>query len=134
MIGLLIVTHHQVGQVLFDTAVSIYGQPPFFYAIIHVEHDIDVQQAEAEMSEQIKKLDQGDGVLILTDIYGATPANIAFRQIQTNHAYLISGMNLPMLLKVFNYADLDLGELVEKAVAGAIQGIMIKSQPSLGDR
>lgn len=73
--------------------------------------------------ELVKSLNQGDGVLVLSDIFGATPANIA-QQLLSNDVVVIYGLSLPMLFRIFNYPDLSLPELLDKAIAAAHDGIM----------
>ena len=70
-------------------------------------------------------LDDGDGVLILTDIYGATPSNIACALHSGGGSRVVSGLNLPMLIRAFNYPDDDLTGLVERAREGGTRGIHI---------
>ncbi|HEX5638048.1 MAG TPA: PTS fructose transporter subunit IIA, partial [Gammaproteobacteria bacterium] len=78
----------------------------------------------------ITKLDQGDGVLLLTDIFGGTPCNIsqALHKLALDHGNkirLVAGVNLPMLVRVLNYVDLDLNELARKAASGGRDGIVL---------
>ena len=72
----------------------------------------------------IEQLDQGDGVLILTDMYGSTPGNIACALGQNNRVAVVAGLNLPMLVRVLNYPQLDLHTLAEKAESGGRIGIV----------
>lgn len=67
----------------------------------------------------------GDGVLVLTDIYGSTPGNIANRLFDAHGVAVIAGINVPMLIRVLNYPDLSLEELVNKAVTGGHDGIIL---------
>ena len=72
----------------------------------------------------ISKVDDGTGVLVLTDMYGGSPSNIAKKLLQTNNIYGISGVNLPMLIRVLTYREKDLKTLVKKALSGGSEGIM----------
>ena len=74
--------------------------------------------------DKTHKLDHGQGVLILTDIYGSTPSNIACALSTKENVRIISGINLPMLIRVLNYPNLELDELVLKAISGGQEGIM----------
>jgi PTS system ascorbate-specific IIA component len=71
----------------------------------------------------IERLDTGDGVLILTDAYGSTPSNIANRLGEQAHTEVVAGVNLPMLVKIFNYPLLDLAAMARAAVEGGQRGI-----------
>jgi len=71
----------------------------------------------------LQKLNSGQGVLILTDMYGATPSNIVSELLDPSRV-LVSGINLPMLVRVMNYPDLDLNDLAEKAISGGQDGIL----------
>ena len=75
----------------------------------------------------VNELDTGDGVLILTDLCGATPSNIACRLSHLQHVKVVVGLNMPMLLRILNYPNLSLEEMAEKAVDGGRQGVMLLS-------
>jgi PTS system ascorbate-specific IIA component len=77
----------------------------------------------------VEQLDQGDGVLVLTDIYGSTPSNIASHLSSRPGVQVVAGLNLPMLLRVLNYARLDLATLAEKAVSGGREGVVYFGDP-----
>ncbi|MBA3582624.1 MAG: PTS fructose transporter subunit IIA [Gammaproteobacteria bacterium] len=118
-VGLLLITHNDIGAHLLATAREIMGgaikTPVDCMAIrSQCEPSLELQQA----TRQIALLDSGQGVLILTDLYGATPSNIANRLACHSGIRVVAGLNLPMLVRVLNYADLGLDELTEKAVSG----------------
>lgn len=73
----------------------------------------------------VDRLQSGDGVLILTDMYGSTPSNVANRLMAKDGIQIVSGINLPMLLRVLNYPELGLEELVQKAVSGGRDGVRV---------
>ena len=83
--------------------------------------EIILQRANNELDA----LNDGEGVLILTDAYGATPSNIACKLLEHAHANMVSGINLPMLMRVFNYFTEDLETLAHKAAEGGIRGIQL---------
>jgi PTS system ascorbate-specific IIA component len=86
----------------------------------------DVDQALQDARSHARRLDSGDGVLVLTDVYGATPSNIAERVAEPGLAiHRVSGLNLPMLLRVLNYAEQSLTELAQTAAHGGRSGIRI---------
>jgi PTS system ascorbate-specific IIA component len=80
--------------------------------------------------ELVKDLNDGSGVLILSDICGATPCNIASRLVDPGHAELISGVNLPMLVRALTYREESLTSVMEKAMAGGVNGVMHLSEVS----
>ena len=80
----------------------------------------------------LDQLDEGDGVLVLTDAYGSTPSNIACRLGARRQVAVVTGLNLPMLLRVLNYPALPLDELKEKAVSGGRDGVLLVPGDSCG--
>lgn len=130
MIGLLLITHNRIGDELLKTATGMLGMCPVMTVALPVtpENDPDVVLNEARRN--VTKLNQGAGVLVLTDIYGSTPSNIAVQLIENNHVRVIAGVNLPMLVRVLNYPRLGLDELVNKALSGGRDGILLSSPSS----
>ncbi len=125
-VGLLIITHGQVGKALVEAATSVLGMCPLQTYILSVPQDCK-PEAQAEKARQsIDQLDDGAGVLVLTDMYGATPSNIA-STLQGERIAVVSGLNLPMLVRVLNYPGLSLEELVEKACSGGRDGVLLCS-------
>ncbi len=127
--GVLIVTHEGVGEALMATAVGMLGFCPLAAAVLPVTRDADPDLLQKRAEELGARLDSGDGLLILTDIYGSTPANIACR-LHGVRRVVVAGVNLPMLVRVFNYASLSLEDLVEKALSGGREGILLCRPPS----
>lgn len=99
MIGVLITTHGNLGNELIKAAELIRGS---LKGIVHVSVDQTkgVEDLKKEISTAIKKLDQGQGVLILTDLFGGTPSNISLSFLKEGKVEVITGVNLPMLLKL----------------------------------
>jgi PTS system ascorbate-specific IIA component len=124
-VSILLMTHEGIGQA-FIRAVKVALARPLPLKISYVEFfdPIDVDKLTEELLQAIKTFDQGDGILIITDIYGATPCNIAKRLMQHEQVRVITGLNLPMLLRVMNYPDLKLVDMAQKAIAGAQAGII----------
>ncbi|MDQ3563847.1 MAG: PTS sugar transporter subunit IIA [Pseudomonadota bacterium] len=123
-VGILIIGHDNVGESLRDNAVKTFGAEPLPLAVVSIGRDCEPERAHAQASAMIQALDQGDGVLVLTDICGATPCNIATRLLGEARVKIVTGVNLPMLLRVLNYADLGLERLVDKAITGGRDGIV----------
>jgi PTS system ascorbate-specific IIA component len=124
-VSLLLITHDQAGDLLLRTAEAILGQHPLTTGTLAVENDHDCEQLQRQATQLVTRLDQGEGVLVLTDLFGSTPANIATKLQQDGRVNVLSGVNLPMVLKIFNYASLPLEELTTKALAGGQDSIRL---------
>ncbi len=124
MIPLLIVAHGTLGESLIQCASFVLGHRPEQLESL----DLSVSDEPDEMlvwaRAQIARMDQGKGVLILTDVYGATPCNTICKLIEHEHVEAVAGVNLPMLLKALTNRDDDLPLLIRKAVQGGQGGIM----------
>jgi PTS system mannose-specific IIA component len=115
-IGLLIVTHNTIGADLLDTAKDILGKLPIKVAVVNIKRSSNYEKKVSEVEKNIVKLNQGEGVLVLTDIFGATPSNIAVKAAKATNTKVIAGINLPMLLRIFNYSSLPLEKIIDKAI------------------
>lgn len=124
-IGLLVVTHDEIGATLMATAIKMFGRSPLSYKALSVSEDCDPDACRQSAQRLVDELDRGDGVLVLTDMYGSTPCNIATAVIEPGRVNVIAGLSLPMLVRVFNYPHLDLERLTHKAVSGGHDGIML---------
>ncbi|MEO5573481.1 MAG: PTS fructose transporter subunit IIA [Gammaproteobacteria bacterium] len=123
-IGLLIVTHNNIGTNLVDTATAMLGVCPLATEVLSVPQNCDPEMLLRKAQQLVTTLDQGNGVLVLTDIYGSTPSNIAHSVRREGIVEVISGINLPMLVRILNYPRLSLTELTAKAVSGGKDGIL----------
>ncbi|MCF6324934.1 MAG: PTS sugar transporter subunit IIA [Gammaproteobacteria bacterium] len=123
-VGLLIVTHGEVGQALLDSAYAMLGGSVLQVGVVSVANGSDPDEIVKEVGTAISTLNKKDGVLLLTDMYGATPSNIVMRlQDDSAHVMVVAGINLPMLIRVLNYPDLSIEQLLEKALSGGRDGI-----------
>jgi len=122
-VGVLIISHDGIGPALLGTATLMLNDCPLQTKLLTVSRDSDPDNLSADAIEQIEALDTGNGVLVLTDLYGSTPCNIAQKLTSQKHIHVVSGLNLSMLIRVFNYPQLTLKELSEKAVSGGKDGI-----------
>lgn len=104
MIGILITTHAGLGSELIRAAEMIKGEMP---QVMHISIDqtSSMEEIKNEISSAIKKLDHGQGVLILTDLFGGTPANVSLSFMKEGKVEVITGVNLPMLLKISEGRD-----------------------------
>ena len=99
MIGIVVVTHGQVATELVNAAETIVGDLPHFSAVSIGWHE-DTEDARAEIEQAIARVEQGNGVLILTDMFGGTPTNLAVTFLALDRVEVITGVNLPMLIKL----------------------------------
>ena len=124
-VGVLIISHNGIGAALFGTANFMIKDSPLDVKLLSANRESDVDDLYESAILLIKELDNGDGVLVLTDLYGSTPSNIANSLHEYANINIISGLNLSMLIRLFNYPDLNLADLPEKAYSGGIDGITI---------
>lgn len=124
MIGILIIAHGTMGESLVHSASHVMGtRPPLLRQLgIGMHDDPAVMLPQAQ--QLLKELDQGQGVLILSDIYGATPCNIVGRLLQPGRVEGVAGVNLPMLVRALTYRNGDIAKLVEKALSGGREGVI----------
>jgi PTS system ascorbate-specific IIA component len=122
-VGILMITHGDIGKQMLLTATSVFGKNPFRVEILSVDNYDQPNDVKELGQKYVKFLDQGRGVLILTDIIGTTPSNIA-KSIDYKNIRVVAGLNLSMLLNVFNYSTDSLNQLANRAVDGGITGIM----------
>ena len=128
MSGVLLITHGNIGQDMLDTVTTILGGCPLDTLAIGVAADCDPDDVYATASQSCASLDDGGGVLVLTDLYGSTPSNIANRLLDAHNAIVVAGINIPMLLRIMNYPDRELENLAEFAASGARNGIVLTTR------
>ncbi len=125
MIGILIVAHGTLGESLIHCASHVMGKRPLYLRQLGVTVHDDPEAILPQGQDLIRFLDQGHGVLVMTDIFGATPSNIACKLLETNRVEGISGVNMPMLIRALTYREtMTLPELIGKALAGAHEGVI----------
>jgi PTS system ascorbate-specific IIA component len=124
MIGIFLVTHATLGESLIQCACHVLNKRPPQIAQLGVSAQDDPLDILPLARSMLGWVDSGDGVLLLTDIYGATPSNIAAKLAVPDKIELVAGVNLPMLLRVLTYRDRDMQTLVKRAVAGACDGVL----------
>jgi PTS system ascorbate-specific IIA component len=124
MIGILIVSHGTFGESLIHSASHVLGKRPLYLRQLGVTVHDDPDAILPMGVDLIRFLDQGQGVLVLTDIFGATPSNIAMKLIVPGRVEGVAGVNLPMLIRALTYRDEPLGSVLDKALSGAIEGVM----------
>ena len=115
MIGTLVVTHGHLAQELVAAAEMIVGEISHVQAVSIGWHD-DVNDARKEIERRIAEVDQGPGCLILTDMFGGTPSNIAFAFHEPGKVEVITGVNLPMIIKIAGQEEGDTLDALARAV------------------
>jgi mannose PTS system EIIA component len=124
MIGVLLVTHGSIGESLFTSASQILGVAPQQVATLSVWRQDDPDDLVLRARELLDGLDAGDGVLVLTDIFGATPGNVVSKLLQDGRVEGVSGVSLPMLLRVLTGRDGALAAVVQRALSGGSEGLV----------
>jgi mannose PTS system EIIA component len=123
MAGILIIAHAPFATALRDCVAHIYGGLPARIGAIDVSPDCDPVQVVQQAHAEVDRLREENGALVLTDMFGATPANIAGRLASLPEVRVLAGVNLPMLVRAVCYRATPLDTLVDKALAGASKGI-----------
>jgi len=124
MVGILIVAHGAFGEALIHCASHVLGKRPTQVLQLGVTVHDDPEALLPLARELVKQLDQGQGVLVFSDILGATPCNIASRLLQPGKVEGISGINLPMLIRALTYRDESLATVAAKAINGGLTGVV----------
>jgi mannose PTS system EIIA component len=124
MIGVLIVTHGEIGTALLTSASQILGGAPAQVSTLSVWRQDDPDDLILRARELLEQIDAGDGVLVLTDIFGATPGNVVSRLLEDDHVEGVSGVSLPMLLRVLTSRNGSLGAAVQRAISGGSEGVV----------
>ena len=124
MIGILIVTHGEIGTSLLESASQILGRRPGQVCTLSVWRQDDPDDLVLRAREMMEQIDAGDGVLILTDIFGATPGNVVSKLLHEGKVEGVSGVSLPMLLRVLTGRNGSLTAAVKRAVSGGSEGVV----------
>ena len=99
MIGIVIVTHRQLGDALIEAATFILGSKPAATVAVSVDLNDNAEKSRRQIEKAIKKVQQAKGVLVLTDMFGGTPSNLSYSFLEEGKVEVISGVNLPILIK-----------------------------------
>ena len=127
MIGLMIITHGNLALELRSAMEHMIGdQNNIEIFSITPEDDIDIQKNNIE--KKLKELNQGKGVIILTDVFGGTPSNLALNFLEPGVVEIMSGVNLPMLIKICQLRDKDISEVIQEGKNAAQKYISIASE------
>jgi PTS system ascorbate-specific IIA component len=124
-VGLLIITHGGIGTSLLAAATRMLGRCPLDADTLAITEESERDRLQNRARRMAERLDAGDGVLVLTDLYGSTPANIAGALGSLPAVRVLTGVNLPMLVRVLNYPALPLEEIAAKAQSGGREGVLL---------
>ncbi len=125
MIGIVVLAEKDLAAGLVSAAVRTLGSPPPGLQTVAVDYTSAPEVISESIHAAIQQADYGRGVLLLADIYGATHTNLACRQLERGRIELVTGVNLPMLLKALNYRHLSMDDLIDKALSGGSGGIVV---------
>lgn len=121
---ILLITHENVGQSLLKIAKHTFGYLPMPIKVIAVDYHESPETVIQDLKKIAENLSPDEDLLILTDMYGSTPCNIALALQQHPHLQVVSGLNLPMLIKILNYPNMPFHKLAQKAIQGGREGIV----------
>lgn len=128
MIGLVLVTHGRLAEEFRNAVEHVVG-PQERLATVSIDADDDMEQRRQDIVEAVKAVDTGTGVVVLTDMFGGTPSNLAISVMETGRVEVVAGMNLPMLIKLSSVRKTDdLTRAVEEAQLAGRKYINVASQ------
>jgi PTS system mannose-specific IIA component len=122
MIGILLMTHAPLGNAFIEAATHVFRARPERVEAIDVSADQDTAEVRRMAQEAITRIDDGSGVLVITDVMGGTPSNCTLPLCVPGHVEVIAGISLPMLLRALTYRKDTLDVVVEMALAGGQSG------------
>ncbi|NMG14079.1 PTS sugar transporter subunit IIA [Aromatoleum bremense] len=124
MIGIFLITHGTLGESLIQCASHVLNKRPRQTVQLGVSAQDDPVDMLPLARQMLAWADSGNGVLVLTDVFGATPSNIAAKLAVPGSIEVIAGVNVPMLLRVLTYRERDMDTLVQRAVSGGCDGVV----------
>ena len=124
MIGILIIAHGSLGESLISCASHVLGKTPPQLACFAVGTNDDPTDLLPQAQIVLENLNTGKGVIVLSDMYGATPCNLVTKLLLPSHVEGVAGVNLPMLVRVLSYRDKPMKTCIEKALSGGRDGVV----------
>jgi len=124
MIGVLIIAHGTLGEALVQAVTHVLGTKPPQFGVFAVSASDDPLLLLPKARAALETYDSGDGALVFSDLYGATPCNLAIKLAQPGRVEVVSGVNLPMLVRAFTYRTKGMETLVRKAISGGCEGVL----------
>lgn len=126
-VGIIIITHANYGAALLSATESILGSIPNCVAM-SVDMTADVEETVNKLRDTVESMDKGNGVLILTDMFGGTPTNLSLSLLSTDSVEVVTGVNLPMILRAASQNPTRVELLAEEARLAGVQGIISASE------
>lgn len=124
MIGILLITHGTLGESLIHTAIHVLNKRPPRVRQLGVTAQDDPRMLMPQARALVKDLNEGDGVLILTDMYGGSPSNVAAKLVVPGKIEAVAGVSLPMLIRALTYREKSLDVMITKAISGGCEGVL----------
>ena len=124
MIGIFLVTLGTLGEALIQCACHVLNKRPPQIVQLGLSAQDDPLDILPQARQMLSWADSGYGVLVMTDIFGATPGNVAAKLIEPGRVEAVAGVNLPMLLRVLTYRERDMDTLLKRAVSGGCEGVL----------
>jgi mannose PTS system EIIA component len=124
MIGILIIAHGSLGESLKECAKHVIGNEPRQLAFLAVNNQDDPNELLPKAQALVEELNSGEGVLVLSDMYGATPCNIVSKLLVPGRVEGVAGANMPMIVRTMTYRHESLSALIEKAISGGREGVV----------
>ncbi|EXI67320.1 MAG: EIIAB-Man [Candidatus Accumulibacter adjunctus] len=131
MIGIFLVTHGTLGESLIQNVCHVLNKRPPLIAQLGVAAQDDPLDILPLARLLLQEVDGGEGVLVMTDVFGATPGNLALKLLAPGRVEGVSGVSLPMLLRALTYRERGMETMVQKAISGARDGV-VRLPPALG--
>jgi PTS system mannose-specific IIA component len=128
-VSLLLITHDEIGSALLHAVTNTLGNLPIPTQVISIDYKTDPEEMIPRLKQTVQQITHDHSLLILTDLFGSTPSNIAQALQDFNNIRVVAGLNLPMLIRVMNYPQLSLAQLVEKALSGGKDGVCCCEKP-----
>lgn len=124
-VGVLLLSHPGIATAVLAAAIEVGGAPPLRVAVFELPAGDDGETLLPAASAALRRIEGDDGALLLSDLHGAAPARLAARvALLGTSVRRVSGLSLPMLLRVFNYAEQSLDDLARTAAAGGRNGVV----------
>jgi len=135
MIGILIVTHSQLGEALIEAAVSILGGRPEALVAISIDINENAERLQKKVANGIKIVNRNKGVLILTDMFGGTPSNLSYSFLEEGKVEVLTGVNLPLLVRTAEMRqDTDISDLAKRLEIFGKKSITLASSILKGNK
>ena len=133
MIGILIIAHGNFGDSLIQCMTHLLGNKPDGITCLQVSGTDDARSLLPTAQRLVAAVDDGDGVLVITDIFGSTPSNLACKLLVPGHVEGVAGANVPMLVRAMTYRTRGMDVLLKRVVSGGCEGVFhIDADPILG--